>query len=46
MSSICSISVLLSFQLLYQLRLPGCRAGAQLLHLGGGSHKFTQMSCG
>lgn len=42
----CSMSVLLSFQLLSQLRLSGCRAGARLLRLGGGSHEFTRMSCG
>ena len=40
--SICSISALLSFKVLSQLRLPGSRGGARLRRLGDRSHMFTR----
>lgn len=46
MFTICSISALLSFQLLPQPRLPGCRGRALLRRLGGCSPEFTCVSCG
>lgn len=42
MFSICSISALLSFQLLPQPRLLGCRGGARPRGSGGGSRVFTR----